>query len=132
MRYDFKCEECGEVWEVEMSPDEFKKAKETGIPCPKTDCDGVGYFQFNPGNVQVCWSGFDWADKNFKEKSYRKDRSKVMATRQKKNNITPTLAPNYKGQRTKNWKEAREAAKADGKMDFTYDRKVAEEEKKGR
>ena len=85
--------------------------KKSGIPC--SECDSIAYYKFNPGNIQISYKGLQWSDKNYKEKKYRKDRSKKMDYRQKKNNKIPKLAPNFRGDVTKNWKEAHEAAKSD-------------------
>lgn len=112
MKYDFKCEECSTVEEVEMKPDRFRDVKDEGLPCQKCD-EGTAYNVFNPGDIQVCYEGFQWADKNYREKAYRKNRSKKMQKRQDKHNWKPELVANYKGERTKNWKEAYEAAKSD-------------------
>lgn len=126
MRYDFKCEKCSHQWEIKMNAADFKEIKEDGIPCVSCE-EGVAFNEFNPGNIQVSYKGLQWADKNYKEKAYRKNRSKQMASRQNKNLVTPTLSPNYKGQKTGTWKEARDAARDDGKLDFTYDHLVAKE-----
>lgn len=127
MKYDFRCSNCDHQWEVKMKANDFKEIKDEGLPC--TSCeDGTAFNEFNPGDIQVAYKGLQWADKNYKEKKYRKKRSKYMQQRQDKNHYKPTLAPNYKGQRTKNWKEARDAARDDGKLDFTYDPLVKKEE----
>lgn len=112
MKYDFKCEACSTVKEVDMRPDKFREVKGDGIPCQECG-EGTAYNVFNPGDIQVCYEGFQWADKNYREKKYRKNRSKKMSVRQSKNWKKPSLVPNYKGERTKNWKEAYEAAKSD-------------------
>lgn len=129
MKYDFKCEDCSHKWEVTMRADEFRDTKEEGIPCPSCE-SGTAFNEFNPGNIQVSYKGLQWADKNYKEKSYRKDRAAYMESRQSKNLKRPTLRPNYKGETTKNWKEARDAARDDGALDFTYDHKVLQEDQK--
>lgn len=125
MKYDFKCKECEGTHEVKMVASDFRKIKEDARECP--ECGGNAFYSFNPGNIQVSYKGFQWADKNYKEKKYRKKRSKYLKTRQKEVNKTWELQPNYKGQRTHNWKEARAEAKKDGKISETYDHLVEKE-----
>lgn len=127
MKYDFKCNSCDHIWEAQMKANEFREIKEDGLDCPECD-QGTAFNQFNPGAVEVCYKGFQWSDKNYREKKYRKDRSKYMDKRQRDVNYVPKLAPNYKGQRTKTWKEARDAARDDGKFVETYDHLVSKEE----
>lgn len=130
MKYDFKCSSCDHTWEVRMKATEFREIKDDGLPCP--ECDETSHYEFNPGDLEVCWKGFQWADKNYREKKYRKNRSEYMDKRQREVNYVPKLAPNYKGERTKTWKEAREAARADGKFVETYDHLVEEENQEDR
>ena len=127
MKYDFKCKKCEHCFETEMPALTFKEVKEEGLPCEK--CDGKAFNVFNPSNLQISFKGVQWADKNYKEKKYRKERSEYLAARQKINHRTPTLIPNYKGEQTGSWKEAKEAARDDGKLDFTYDHLVKKENK---
>lgn len=126
MKYLFECSSCGHQWEAEFKVEDFDKVKSSTLPCPK--CSSEGSYKFDPSGVQVCFVGLQWSDKNYREKKYRKARSKYMAQRQKTNNCTPKLAPNYKGERTSSWKEARQEAAADGKFSETYDHLVAAEE----
>lgn len=127
MKYDFKCDECGSETVHSMSVDAFKDVKDSGVPCE--DCGSTAEYRFNPEDVEVCYVGFQWADKNFREKKYRANRAEYMSARQKKNNFTPKLAPNYKGERTSSWKEARAEARSDGKFAETYDHLVEKEQR---
>jgi hypothetical protein len=128
MKYSFHCDSCGVVSIQKHSPKDFKTLKESGSPC--TTCGVLAHYVFDPQGVQVCFKGDSWADKNFKEKSYRNNRSKVMANRQNQHHHVPKLAPNYKGEQTSSWKEARAEAQADGKFSETYDHLVHEEDSK--
>lgn len=128
MKYQFVCPDCGHVQVEEHSPNDLSRLKEEGVEC--TSCGSTSEYKFDPTGVQVCFKGFQWADKNYREKEYRNKRSKYMASRQKKNNYTPKLAPNYKGERTSSWKEARAEAQADGKFAETYDHLVKAEQAK--
>lgn len=126
MKYDFKCSSCEHTWEVQMKANEFRDIKDDGLSC--TECEGTAFNEFNPGEVEVCYKGFQWADKNFREKEFRKNRSKYMDKRQREVNYVPSLAPNYLGEKTKNWKEAKKEAQADGKLGLTYDPLIRKEE----
>lgn len=128
MKYQFVCSHCGNVQIEKHSHEDFESLKESGVTCQK--CENVARYQFDPSGVEICFTGMQWADKNFREKTYRNKRSKYMASRQKKNNFTPKLAPNYKGERTASWKEARAEAANEGKFAESYDHLVREEEGK--
>ena len=128
MKYQFVCPDCDHVQVEAHSPNDLASLKESGVEC--VECGATSEYTFDPSGVQVCFKGFQWADKNHREKEYRKKRSKTMASRQKKNNYTPKLAPNYKGERTSSWKEARAEARSDGKFAETYDHLVQKEEAK--
>jgi len=128
MKYQFVCTSCSHT-QVENHPHEdLASLKESGVSCEV--CSEEAQYFFDPKGVEICYKGFQWADKNHKEKTFRNSRSKYMASRQKKNNITPKLAPNYKGERTGSWKEARAEAASDGKFSETYDHLVREENSK--
>jgi len=126
MKYKFVCSSCDHSQVEDHSPTALKTLKKSGVPCQ--ECEATAAYTFDPQGVQVCFKGFQWSDKNYREKKYRKERSKYMAARQKKNNYTPKLAPNYKGERTSSWKEARAEAQADGKFAETYDHLVRKED----
>lgn len=128
MKYDFECTECSHVWEVEMRVPEFLKIKSEGIPC--TECKAISFNKFNPSQTQVCFVGDAWADKNYKEKAYRTNRTNRIKAAKKDKVFTPTLVPNYKGEETKTWREARAEAVNDGKIGATFDHLVAAETKK--
>lgn len=130
MKYDFQCEDCGKVETFEMGVDQFDTSKEEGTKCPS--CEGTARFKFDVAGVSICFKGDAWADKNYKEKNYRKKRSSYMASRQAKNHKTPTLQPNYKGEEASSWKEAQDAAKADGKVHETYTPLIRKEQEEAR
>lgn len=126
MKYDFRCEECGEVETLELALDEFEAKKADGTPC--VSCEGgTAQFKFDTSGICFSFKGDAWSDKNYKEKEYRKNRSRYMARRQAKNNKRPTLKPNYKGQEAASWKEAQDAARADGKVHESYEPLISAE-----
>jgi hypothetical protein len=125
MKYNFKCEKCEHLDEVEMTVEDYRSARGEGVSCSL--CSGVSLPSFNSDSVKVCFTGFDWSDKNFKEKEYRNGRSSFLKTKQKEVHHVPTLVPNFKGEKVGSWREAREMAKKEGKIDFTYDTLVKKE-----
>lgn len=143
MKYEFLCEECEDNVTLKMKPETFKDLKEQEavsyeevdeyLPSDddRCDCDADFLFNFNPEGVEICWKGLQWADKNYREKKYRKNRSKKLKKKQKKVHHNPDLQPNYKGQRTENWREAKNKAKKDDhpRLETTYDPLIEEEEK---
>ena len=125
MRYDFRCQECDAVQTVDLSISVLDQKKEEGVPCQV--CEGTSVFQLNLDSVVVSFKGDAWADKNYREKNYRKQRSSYMAQRQAKNNTAAKLIPNYQGQEAQTWKEVKEAAAADGKNTASYEPLIAKE-----
>jgi hypothetical protein len=97
----------------------FEEKKATGVPCTK--CEGTAEYQFNTKGVIFSFAGDAWADKNYREKKYRKRRASYMSDRQAKSHIRPTLKPNYKGEEADTWVEARDAARDDGKNVASYE-----------
>jgi hypothetical protein len=118
MKYDFKCE-CGHSQVYRCNASKFPIYKESGIPCPS--CLGTAEYCFNPKSVGISFAGDAWADKNFKEKEYRKQRTKYMSARQAQSHKAVSLIPNYNGEEAETWEEAQEAARADGKVTETYE-----------
>lgn len=119
MKYDFECESCGHVHEQSLSMDAFKTVKEEGVDCP--ECGEHAVYKFNPGSVTIGFAGDAWADKNHREKAYRKRRSSYMEKRMRTNHKTPELVPNYGGEEAGSWEEARDAAVEAGKSGLTYE-----------
>lgn len=130
MQYDFRCQECGHVQTVQCSVDEFDKTCEAGVGC--SECDGDAKFEFNANGVEFQFKGMAWSDKNYREKKYRNRRSSHMAERQRKNVFRPKLKPNYKGEETKSWSEAQDAARDDGKIGLTYEPLIQKEQNQSR
>lgn len=124
MKYDFVCKSCAVVSTFDMSVDEFTEQKNAKRCLP---CGGDLEFRFDAKSVDFCFAGDAWADKNYREKEYRKGRSAYLASRQSKNHHVPKLVPNYKGEETKTWKEARQEAATEGKLTETYDALVKKE-----
>lgn len=118
MKYDFKCTSCDARQTVDLSISAFEE-KKAGIPCPQ--CDGVAFHHIDFGGVTFSFKGDAWADKNYREKNYRKTRSAYMSQRQAQNNKMLTLVPNYQGEEAETWQEVKEVAAAAGKDTSSYE-----------
>jgi hypothetical protein len=127
MKHDFKCTGCHAVTEHDIPFDDFPvyKSRDRGVICPV--CGGDAYYQFNPSTIQISFAGDAWADKNYREKAYRKRRSAYMERRMRTNHKTPELIPNFEGEEAASWKEARDAARDAGKSTSTYEPLVQRE-----
>lgn len=113
MLYDYKCESCSEVFEAHQTVSEMEAVKESGIPCPVCG-KGPSHRTFSPGNVHFVLKGDGWASKTIREKQYREKRSQQMAERQRDvHGPAPSLVPNYKGEETESWTEAKHRATQD-------------------
>lgn len=117
MKYDFKCDSCKSVETFDMDLTTFEESK-AGIPC---SCGKTRVFKFDVKSVDFVFTGDSWSDKNYKEKAYRKDRSSYMASRQAQNSHAAKLMPNYNGEETNTWTEARDAARDAGKSTASYE-----------
>jgi predicted nucleic acid-binding Zn ribbon protein len=122
MKYEFVCSACDHVQTNDLSIPEFEKAKEAGVECKA--CEATADYQFSTAGVQFCFKGDAWADKNYKEKKYRKNRSKYMGQRMRTNHKVPELLPNFEGEEADTWEDARDAARDAGKITETYDRLI--------
>jgi predicted nucleic acid-binding Zn ribbon protein len=126
--YSVSCSECGHSEDLRLTFAQYDEAKTEPLPCPK--CSKGLTFDFAPGNVSFVMkdgpSG-GWASKANKERKYRAARNKVLDQKTRDHVLTPKLQPNYNGEETGTWKEARQAAQVDGKAPETYDPYVAKE-----
>jgi hypothetical protein len=125
--YSVECPACREVSQIKRSPKELPELKARGALCPACGQAQASYV-FQPGGLQVNFAGGVWSDKNSREKSYRAARAETLGRRQKDNNWTPTLQPNFQGEQTDSWKEAQSMARSRGSVaPETYDNLVRTE-----
>jgi hypothetical protein len=110
--YTVECSACGAATSVQRSPKDFPALKRDGAPCAA--CGLMASYVFQPGGLRVNFAGPSWSDKNMREKDYRLKRSETLARRQKDNHWTPTLQPNFQGERTDTWREAQHLASSQG------------------
>ncbi len=111
--YDFRCEDCRFLQEEEASMKDFK----TVTPKCK-ECGGKCVYEFTPTVVQFALkdgpSG-SWPSKGNRFKQYRAKRSEEMGRRQQDRygHLNRDALPNYQGQLTEDWREARDIAMKD-------------------
>lgn len=130
MKYDFHCEECDTLIEKDISIADFRNLPDKSMPCEVSGCGGTSKYHFNASSLEVCFKGMRWSDKNHKEKVYRNNRSAYLGAKQKECHHNPQLIANYKGQRTQDWKEAKEMARQEGKASTSYDPLIQKEAQK--
>ena len=133
MRYDFACTNgsCGNVIE-----DDVKLAERDAHhpACPK--CGSPCNYRFAATIVHTILkdgpSG-SWPSKGERFKKYRARQSVAAEKRQNERfGMAKESLPNYKGQETGTWREAKDLAVADKGQDIgkTYDRKIKAEDAK--
>jgi len=69
-----------------------------------------------------------WASRAIKENQYRAKRREMLAQKEKDHVYTPSLIPNFGGQETGDWREAKEEARVNlgEEASKSYDRLVGE------
>jgi hypothetical protein len=78
-----------------------------------SSCQGQVVIDFNPGNVQFVLKDGEsggWMSKAGRENKYRVNRRQVMERRQRDHAPNPKLVPNFAGDTTASWGEARSMA----------------------
>lgn len=129
--YDFRCTnlECGIEIEDDASMDSFKEHHPS---CP--DCNSPMNYFWSPTVIQVVLrdgSSGSWPSKGNRFKNYRAKQAEKMAFKQidRYGHIKRDSVPNYKGQETSSWREARDFAQKEKGPEAasTYDSKVADE-----
>jgi putative FmdB family regulatory protein len=111
--YDYRCEDCQFLQEEEARMSEYKALT------PKCkECGGKCRYEFTPTVIQFALkdgpSG-SWPSKGNRFKNYRAKRSEEMGRRQRDRygHLNRDALPNYKGQLTEDWREARDLAMKD-------------------
>ncbi len=110
--YTVRCQTCGKEGSLRLSFAGYTEVQEgkRAIYCP---CEGKAEIVFSPGGVNFILrdgpSG-GWISKASKENAYRANRRLVMEKRERDHVFKSRLQPNFQGQLTSDWKEAREAA----------------------
>ena len=127
--YTMKCESCQKSVEKRLSFEAYE-ALEAGtntVPCPA--CTGKLGLVFDPCNVSFVLRDGEsggWVSKAMRENKYRAERVGVMGRRQRDHAPNPKLTPNFAGETTNTWAEARQAA-YDKAIQETQDTSAARE-----
>jgi len=82
---------------------------------------------FDGQGVSFVLKGYGWSSKDGREKVYRAKRSAEMGRKMREAHQKSEMVPNYNGEPTESWREARELAKKGGKNSRSYDNKVEQE-----
>jgi hypothetical protein len=120
--YTVKCQVCQKPASVRLSFAEYDgvKAGTKTLTCPHAECEGTATIEFNPGEVAFVLKDGEsggWVSKAGKENKFRSARRREMERRERDHVFKSRLQPNYGGQLTDSWKEAKEAA-----YEATYDK----------
>jgi hypothetical protein len=113
--YETICEKCNAKVDRRLTFSEFDEVK-SGAKELVCGCGSPLKLGFSPGTLGFIMkegpSG-GWATKSIKENQYRKKRGAAISQKQKDHVMVPKLQPNYKGEETGTWREAKEAARKD-------------------
>lgn len=115
MQYSTECQTCHKTEIRKLTFDEYDavKAGTQQLACAELTCAGPVALVFDPANVSfVLGDGQSggFVSKAMKENAYRKKRRQVMAQRERDHVRPNKLQPNFQGQATGSWAEARDAA----------------------
>lgn len=131
--YTFKRPD-GETTRRKLTFEEYDRVRTGGLQV--VDDTGASLeLVFNPGGANFVLkdgpSG-GWISKATKENGYRAGRKVEMARREKDHVFKTRLIPNYQGQETESWREAREEVRKSSGLAAasTYDRHVREESRR--
>ena len=111
--YSTRCEGCGATTEVRLSFSDYDGVK-LGVKLLECEgCQGNVGLVFDPGDVKFVLKDGEsggWASKATKENAYRAKRHAYMGKRQADHAPKTKLRPNFAGQETGTWKDARAEA----------------------
>lgn len=110
--YTTQCQSCNNQESRKLTFEQYNLVQKGEMPLTCT-CGGQVKLVFNPSGVGFVLRDGEsggWVSKASKENAYRADRRKVM-TRRERDHVKPKkLQPNFQGQETVNWQDARDAA----------------------
>ena len=111
--YATACQKCQKQAQVKLSFTDYDAVKLGTSTLACADCEGAVTLVFDPGSVNFILRDGEsggWTSKALRENKYRAARQGVMERRQKDHAPTTRLLPNFAGQRTESWEEARSLA----------------------
>lgn len=111
--YTTRCEGCEATHDIKLSYGDYDAVKLGTKVLECATCQGKVGLVFDPGNVQFVMKDGEsggWASKATKENAFRARHHTVMGRRQADHAPKTKLLPNFAGQQTESWKEARSVA----------------------
>jgi len=110
--YNVQCEVCKkqEIRKLTFNQYDLVKENKFQLNC---SCGGIMQLLFDPtgiGFVLKDGSSGGWQTKSSKENTYRTARRQVMSQRERDHVSPKRLVPNFQGDLTSSWKEAKDAA----------------------
>ena len=111
--YETKCEGCGSEAEMRLSFSDYDALKLGTKSLQCSGCSGKVGLVFSPGDVKFVLKDGEsggWASKASKENAYRAKRYQHMGKVQDAHAPKTRLQPNFAGEQTGTWAEARSVA----------------------
>lgn len=111
--YTTSCQGCQKTNQVRLSFADYDAVKLGTKLLSCGECEGSVSLVFDPGNVNFVLRDGEsggWTSKAMRENKYRAGRQREMERRQKDHAPKTRLLPNFAGQQTESWAEARALA----------------------
>ena len=111
--YSTRCEGCGASHELRLSFQDYDSVKLGTKLLECSACQGQVGLVFDPGDVKFVLKDGEsggWASKAGKENAFRAKRYIHMGKKQADHAPRTRLLPNFAGEQTETWKEARSVA----------------------
>jgi hypothetical protein len=111
--YTTCCEGCGTRSNTRLSFSDYDAVCQGTKSLECLSCHGKVVLKFNPGDVTFVLKDGEsggWTSKAMRENKYRARHQRVMERRQRDHAPTTKLVPNFAGQVTDNWREAKSMA----------------------
>lgn len=111
--YATRCDSCGTTTDIRLSFSDYDSVKLGVKVLECAECHGAVHLEFDPGDVKFVLKDGEsggWASKANKENAYRAKRYAYMGKKQADHAPKTKLQPNFAGQQTGTWEEARSEA----------------------
>lgn len=106
MIYEFECKQCGDRTDRRVR---VAKRNDPQL-CEVPECGGVAVYRFNPENTGFVLKGHGWPSRDARASKSMKAKQRAAKAKSRDNVLRPTLQPNFAGQSTETWADARDAA----------------------
>lgn len=111
--YTTQCKSCDLISTIKLTFADYDSISSGNKSLICASCHGSLLLKFNPGKVDFILSdgpSGGWISKSSRENAYRVNRRQVMTKREQDHVQPKRLVPNFQGQITSNWVEARDLA----------------------